>query len=533
MRAVPIALALVLAALPSPSRAAARADRNVVLIIMDDTGTDLFGAYGEVKPDMEPPPEHFVTPNIQELADRGLRFENAWSEPLCSPTRATILTGQLPFRNGLGAIYDIAPPGPENPYVPLPQLLGTAPVRPVRSLIGKWHLSDFDEACTTKSTPLADFYDTAVEAGFTQFVGNPDSSKLPDAGQYDWCEVMDGTGPTEPCSGGDPGSPFCEHRQVYETTAEVDRAIAFLEQAPQEPWFLQLSLHSVHRPLEAPPPELRPLTPDPLPDDRTLQRAMLEAMDTELGRFLDHLEQYDCGADDCHLGRTTVILVGDNGTALGLTLPTAVNRGTKTTLYEGGINVPLIVTGDAVNPARRGTSTGALVHTVDLYPTIAGMTAHPLPEGAVIDGVSFFLHVADSNEPPPRSCVYADGRFNTTEPTTQGRWGQPRNQHDTTVRNATHKLIRYATIETGVWNFEFFGLDLTTGHLNEWNLLPVPADASDPNYASYQELRAQLKDSVPIPCQPAELPPCGLGPELVPALLALLALRRSATRQRT
>src|SRR4029453_15924116 len=140
-RATCLALGLVLCAAPLASRAALPADRNIVLIIMDDTGTDLFGAYGEVKAGMSPPPEHLVTPNIQKLADRGVLFENAWSGPLCSTTRASILTGQFAFRNGLGGVGSLPPPeAAPTPYLWLAQHLAAAPARALRSVIGKWHV---------------------------------------------------------------------------------------------------------------------------------------------------------------------------------------------------------------------------------------------------------------------------------------------------------------------------------------------------------------------------------------------------------
>jgi len=532
VRAVGLALGFALLTLPTTSQAADPADRNVVLVIMDDTGTDLFGAYGEVEAGMSPPPEHLVTPNIQELADRGVLFRDAWSGPFCSTTRATIMTGQFAFRNGLGGLGSLPPPEQASPpYVPLAQLLGASPARTLRSMIGKWHVTDFSLACATRLTPLAESYYTPLEAGFTQYQGYPDLG----GSQYGWCEVVEGTGPTEPCDG--PYEflwpPVCTYREAYETSAEVDRAVAFLNQAPQQPWFLQLSFHSVHAPREAPPGSLRPQTPDPLPDEKTKLRAMLEAMDTELGRFLDRLELYDCGVDDCHLSRTTVILVGDNGTAKGVTLDTAVNRGSKSTIYEGGINVPLIVTGDAVHASRRGTESAALVHTSDLYPTIAQMTGRPQPTGIAIDGVSFAKHLALADAPPPRSCVYADGRFNQRD---AGLHSRPRDQHNTAARNATHKLIRWADETNPEIGYAFYGLG-PDGHLDEGSdvvdtKLPIPTHPSDPTFDSYQQLYAQLQLDVASPCKPAE-PLCGLGTELVPVLLVLRArLRRKHASSR-
>src|SRR5687767_855343 len=138
---VRLAVGLVLFALPVASLAATPADRNVVLIILDDVGTDLIGAYGEVNPNTPPsetvpPPEHALTPSLQQLADRGVRFENAWSSPWCSATRATIMTGQLAFRNGLGNVGSLPDHTVAGTYVPLQLHLSEAPARAHRWMIG-------------------------------------------------------------------------------------------------------------------------------------------------------------------------------------------------------------------------------------------------------------------------------------------------------------------------------------------------------------------------------------------------------------
>jgi len=528
-RSLALAIALCVLAGPIASRAADPAARNVVLIVMDETGVDLFGAYGEVKPGMSPPPEHGVTPNIQALTDAGVIFRNAWAGQACSATRATIVTGQYAFRNGVGAAIPSLPePGSPAAYIPLAQRLGEAPApRPARSLIGKWHITDFSQACDFKLTPLTEFYYTPVEGGFTQYQGFPDTGGY----SFGWCEVVEGTGSTEPCE--DPLSPgFCGRSQ-YNTTYEIDRAVAFLAGAPVEPWFLEVALHAVHVPRQAPPEGLHTqayiiATYDEAdeignthPDSRPMQEAMLEAMDTELGRFMAALHAHDPG-----LANTTVILVGDNGSVLPL--DTAVNRGKKGMIYEGGINVPLVVAGDAVSPLRVGTETAALVHSSDLYPTILEMTGKTPPAGITIDGVSFARHLNLAAANPPRSCVYADGRFPGAQ------YGQPRSQHDTAVRNATHKLIRFANTSAGVTGYEFYGRG-PDGHLDENAALPIPSDPEDPSYASYQALHAQLQDTVASPCKPVPPPPsCGFGPELaaLPLLLASLQRIRSRVRSR-
>jgi arylsulfatase A-like enzyme len=514
------------------AQAAHPGDRNVVLLILDDTGVDLFGAYGEYT-GADPPPEHLATPSIQALAERGVLFRNAWSAPLCAATRATILTGQYGFRNGIGGHGALVPPADAPaPYVPLAQQLATGPrPRPVRAMIGKWNVSDFTHACSPPAASLVDSFYTPVEAGFTRYQGSPDVYVV---SQFDWCDVVEGAAPFPPCDSPVEvaSPPYCFHRPGYETTVYVDQAVAFLSEAPPQPWFLQIAFHSVHAPREAPPENLH-TQPDILAryepgesvygissDHRPMQAAMLEAMDTEIGRFLAALESYDPG-----LSRTTVILVGDNGSVLPL--PTSLARDRKGSIYEGGVNVPLIVAGDVVHPARIGTETPALVHTADLFPTILELTGQPPPAGIVIDGVSFVGLLRSATASPPRSCAYADGDF------AQGGGREARSAHTTAVRNATHKLIRFPNRPEGTV-YELYGLG-PHGQLDESVPLAPPTDPLDPGYDSYQSLLAELDGDAESPCQPitaAAAPPlgCGVGPELAPALGLLLAARRARSR---
>jgi len=520
------AVALLPLTLTDAARAAHPAERNVVLIVLDDTGVDLFGVYGEFA-GTDPPPEHQATPSIQALADRGLVFRNAWSSPLCAATRATIMTGQYGFRNGIGGHGRLLPPSEaENPYVPLAQVLAASPrPRPVRAMMGKWNISDFSQACSLPSAPLADHFYTPTEAGFTRYQGNPDVEVV---SQFDWCDVVEGAAENPSCDSPfeTPSPPYCFHCSSYETSVYVDQAVAFLNQVAQEPWFLQVAFHSVHAPREAPPENLHTQADiiarydegDSVPalssDNRPMQEAMLQAMDTEIGRFMVALESYDPG-----LSRTTVILVGDNGS--NLPIPTSINRDGKGSIYEGGVNVPMIVAGDVVHPARVGTETSALVHTADLFPTIVELTGQQLPSEVSIDGVSFAAVLRSASASGARSCVYVDGDF------AQGV-RQPRSQHATAVRDATHKLIRVPNGPEGTV-YEFYGLG-PSGQLDENAPLPVPTDPLDAGYDSYQQLFAQLQDDVASPCRPSPPAPpgvaCGLGGEIAPALLLAAWLRR-------
>ncbi|MHC5212536.1 MAG: sulfatase-like hydrolase/transferase, partial [Planctomycetota bacterium] len=111
---------------------------NVLIVVADDLGVDMVGAYGEGS---DPPP----TPVIDSLASQGVLFRNAWSNPVCSPTRAALLTGRPAFRNGIGYIVDASPNNLALPYaeVTLPEMLALGTGGNYRSgAFGKWHLGN-------------------------------------------------------------------------------------------------------------------------------------------------------------------------------------------------------------------------------------------------------------------------------------------------------------------------------------------------------------------------------------------------------
>jgi arylsulfatase A-like enzyme len=144
-----------------------------------------------------------------------------------------------------------------------------------------------------------------------------------------------------------------------------------------EPWFLYLPLTAAHTPWTPPPSDL---LPEPLPDrptDIESFHAVLQAADRELGRFLDEL-------GPGLLERTTVIVMGDNGTPSLAVDERYDPERQKHTVYEGGVHVPLIVTGPHV--ATPGRTTDALVHLTDIFPTVAEIAGVPLlgPDGALL-----------------------------------------------------------------------------------------------------------------------------------------------------
>jgi len=297
---------------------------NTLIILADDIGVDTIGAYKE---GASPAP----TPNIDSLAASGVLFRNAYAAPTCSPTRATYHTGRYGFRTGVGW------PGQALPYseFTLPEVLDHGKI--AHALIGKWHLASGNDP---NSPNLS---------GWSHFSGSIPGYFMGGQTYFSWRKVVNGK----------------ENLVTnYATTENVDDALKWIK-SRTGPWVVSLNFNAAHTPLHAPPGSLHTYNlagKNPNREPIPFFKAMIQAMDTEIGRLLTSL-------GSSTLARTNVIFLGDNGTAGRTTEPPFQSNHAKFTVYEGGINVPLIVSGPAV--ASPGREEKALVCTVDLFHTIA------------------------------------------------------------------------------------------------------------------------------------------------------------------
>ena len=357
---------------------------NVLLIIVDDIGVDMLSVYGEAS---QYPP----TPNINALRAQGVLFRNAWAAPLCSPTRATLLTGRHGFRTGVGNVttagYANNPPAYELPRCEytIPKVLDLAATAPAHAAIGKWHLGN-----NLNGAALAPNI-----AGFDHFAGALTCC----LGNYSgWQKTVNGATATRP---------------VYATLDNATDAAAWI-QARSGPWFLSLSFNAPHSPYHAPPDGLQSydnlLSFDPASSSRNCTgttrlcyEAMIEAMDTKIGDLL-------AAIPPAVRAETTIMLVGDNGTP-GLGVAPFDQGPAKGSLYEGGINVPLIISGRGV--ATPNAESQDLVHTVDLFSTVVELLTGALPEaflpaGWVVDGRSLVPILNGTQTGPFRTRVYSE-----------------------------------------------------------------------------------------------------------------------------
>jgi arylsulfatase A-like enzyme len=356
--------------LPQPTSRA-----NVLIVVADDLGVDMVGAYGEGS---APP----ATPVIDGLAAQGVLFRNVWSNPVCSPTRAALLTGRPAFRTGIGFIVDAAPDNLALPLseITLPEMLALGTGGKYRSAaFGKWHLGN--EAVGGALAPNL--------AGFDHFAGALSNFYAPES-YTNWTRVVDGA---------------VSQSTVYATTDTVDSALAWLADAP-EPWLCYVAFNAPHYPVHAPPAGLHsvdltqagPLSEDPAP----YYRAMVQALDTELGRLL-------AGVAPPKLARTTVVFLGDNGTPGEVVSRPFPSDHAKGTLHEGGINVPLIVTGPRVQVP--GSESLGLVSITDVFATVAELAKVDLDQtlpGLPLDSRSLLPYLKDPATPSLRKTVFSE-----------------------------------------------------------------------------------------------------------------------------
>jgi arylsulfatase A-like enzyme len=335
---------------------------NFIVILIDDLGWRDVGCYGST---------FYRTPHIDRLARAGMRFTAAYAACcVCSPTRASLLTGQYPARLHLTDYIGGSPPANARLRVPpwTPHLAADARTLPralkpagyVSACIGKWHLND---PKTNKPSP--------GDVGFDLTVGDCVLGQAPDYFYPYRRRLGDGREiRLTHLDGGREGEYLTER-----LTREAER---FLEANRDRPFFLYLPHYAVHTAigarLQARPEVVARCRAriDPRdPQKNPVYSAMVEAMDEGVGRLVHKLDALKIG------GRTVIIFTSDNGGYAAATSNRPL-RGAKASAYEGGVRVPLIVAWPgAVKP---GSVCAVPVASIDLYPTIleaAGVRDRP------------------------------------------------------------------------------------------------------------------------------------------------------------
>ena len=360
----------------APARAAGdQARPNLLLIMTDDQGYGDLGVHGNPR---------IRTPNLDRLAGESVRFQSFYVSPVCSPTRASLLTGRYNYRTGVVDTFagrSLMHPG----EVTLAEMLAAAGYR--TGIFGKWHLGD--------NAPLRPIDQGFHEALVIKGGGIGQASDPPGGSSY-FDPVLQHNGRSEKSQG------YCS--DVF-TTAAID----FLGSGDRRPFFAYLAFNCPHDPLQAPPAELaqyramrlkaedfpqdgRPIPPALMSAPETIARvyAMVTNIDTNVGRILAALDARGVARD------TIVIFLTDNGPAqvrfnAGL-------RGRKGTVYEGGIHVPCFLRWPGHLPG--GTVVDRIAAHIDLVPTLLEACGVPAPAGLRLDGKSLWPLLGGRSDVP-------------------------------------------------------------------------------------------------------------------------------------
>lgn len=358
--------------------------QNVLLIIADDVGLDPVPNY------MPEALEKAKMPNLEKMMSEGVTFDNVWANPICSPTRASILSGKYGKHTGVLNPTDMAQISTDETTLH-EQIDQSSGGTYKSSLIGKWHLGG------GRNVP-----DYPNETGIEYFAGIIGGAVQD---YFDWSLVINGQ---------------TENSTDYCTTKITDLAIDWINDQPQ-PWVCWLAYNAPHSPFHVPPRDLYSGTdlmddPDMIADNPLpYYLAMLESLDMEMGRLFAAIPPDE-------LENTTIIFIGDNGTPTQVLQDPYPNRRGKGTLYQGGVLVPMVASGAQVNRINERES--GLINASDLFTTIVELTGTDLPQ---IHNSFSFKNLLENSGTSPRNCVYAESSTNQA--------------NGFAVRDETYKLI--------------------------------------------------------------------------------------------
>ena len=399
---------------------------NVLLIIADDMGLDASPGYnvGTLKPNM---------PNLQNLINSGIRFNNVWSNPVCSPTRSTILTGKYGYRTNVLDASDNLSIQETSIQTYINANSGN---EYSDAVIGKWHLGPPTQPSHPNNMGIG-FFSGMTQASVESY--------------YNWQHTENGQVSTS---------------NEYTTTKLTDDAITWINDQEQ-PWFLWLAYNAPHTPFHLPPSDLH--YQGSLPEDQAsidtnplpYYLAAIEAIDSEMGRIFNSISSED-------LENTVIIFLGDNGTP-GQVVQQYHSQRAKGSLYKGGINVPMIISGKGVN--RINAQEDALISTVDLFATISELCGISTDE--IHDSISFkeLLNSSGGND---RSNIYSELGSNYFA-----------------IRNSTHKYMSFEDGSEALYNLEENPFEMP--NLLDPNQLPL-SDNDQENKTELITLANQIRN---------------------------------------
>ena len=379
------------------SLAVSAAKPNFIIIFTDDQGYQDLGCFGS---------PNIRTPNIDKLATEGRKFTSFMvASPVCSPSRAALLTASYPKRVGMhqhvlfpSSDYGLNPE--EYTIADHFKSLGYA-----TAAIGKWHLGHHPE-----TLPRANGFDYYLGIPYSNDMNHPDNKgKVKPGIDESWLHQDEYVKKWN--------TPLMENEEISElpvnqrtiTRRYTDKAIEFVTGNKDKPFFLYLPHSMPHIPLFVPEDAYDS-------DPKNAYKAVIEHIDAEVGRLVDTVKELGL-ADN-----TYIIFTSDNGPWLpyknhaGSALPL---RDGKVSTFEGGQRVPCVMWAPGRIPA--GTSSDALMSTMDLLPTFATLADSKLPGVKKIDGFDLSATVTGDAPSPRDEFIYYTSR-GVVDGIRQGDW---------------------------------------------------------------------------------------------------------------
>ncbi len=391
---------------------------NILFIIADDMGKDALEGYteGRIKPH---------TPNINAIRKGGLSFTNFWTYPTCSPTRASMITGKYGYRTDVRwANQKLS----ESEVLLQKYITQNTNNLYATAVVGKWHISGYDTTINPETFGI-DYYAGIFKGSVKDY--------------YNW-----------------PLSENGKQTIVTEYTTKKFTDLAFNWINKQEkPWFMWLAYNAPHTPFHIPPTEMHSQGNLPLytkdADPTPYFMASIEAMDFQIGKLLNTMSKED-------IENTIIIFMGDNGSEPIVTQDPYKQNQVKRSLYQGGINMPLFVSGKSVE--RKGIDTNLLTST-DIFATIAEIA------GVEMDAIN------DSKSFKPL--------FSEKKTIRKYQYSEMKNEKNDawTISNGTYKLLVFADGKEEMYN-------LINDPYEKNNLLNATLNTIDVN--SKKELEIEL-----------------------------------------
>ncbi|XP_002739676.1 arylsulfatase B-like [Saccoglossus kowalevskii] len=417
---------------------------NIVFILADDLGWHDVGYHDSI----------IRTPNIDKLAAEGVKLENYYVTPLCTPTRAVLMTGRYQIHTGMqhGVLMAQEPRCLPTDEVLMPQKLKESGY--TTHMVGKWHLGFYKWACTPNHRGFDTFFGMYL-AGGDYF----NHTRLCHGRRLAAWDLRDGDQVVAP-----------EYVGKYSTIVFAEKAQEIIKKHdPTNPLFLYLSFQAVHAPLQVPERYINMYKDDIRDESRRIYAGMTTCMDEAIGNVTRTLARRGL------LDNTIIVFSSDNG---GAKLYGASNyplRGQKGTLYEGGVRAPAFVYSPLLSNRVRGTATHELMYVGDWFPTFLHLAGGNLHGVKPLDGVNQW-HTVSAAMPSKRTEI-----VHNIEPL---RGKPPRVKDEPWLTNPYFDIRVMASIRVGEWK-------LITGRKGDptWTIPPELGGGSvDPGRPTIVEL---------------------------------------------